>query len=133
MEAFAVLISILATLFGAYYYYMNTRHKERMALIDSGADASLFYSSKKKQKGGMISFFLGLGIVSVSLSIGVLLALFLERLLRAIDDNSRRDYEEAYVIMVFLSIGTGLIISYFVIKKLIKKEELEEAERAASK
>ncbi len=133
MEDFAVLISILATLFGAYYYYMNTRHKERMALIDAGADASLFYSSKKKPQGGMISFFLGLGIVSVTLSIGILLALFLVRLLRAMDDNSRGDYEEVYVIMVFLSIGTGLIISYFLIKKLIKKEELEEAEKAASK
>ncbi len=133
MEEFAVLISILATLFGAYYYYMNTRHKERMALIDSGVDASLFYSSKKKPQGGMISFFLGLGIVSVSLSIGILLGLFFVRLLRAIDDNARGDYEQVYVIMVFLSIGTGLIISYFVIKKLIKKEELEEAERAASK
>ena len=133
MEEFAVLISILATMFGAYYYYMNTRHKERMALIDSGVDASLFYSSKKKPQGGMISFFLGLGIVSVCLSIGILLGLFLVRLLRAIDDNSRGDYEQVYVIMVFLSIGTGLIISYFVIKKLIKKEELEEAEKAASK
>jgi NhaP-type Na+/H+ or K+/H+ antiporter len=133
MEEFAIMISMLATLFGAYYYYMNTRHKERMALIDSGADASLFYSSKKKPQGGMISFFLGLGIVSVSLSIGILLALFLERLFRAMDGRSRGDYEEVYVIMVFLSIGTGLIISYFVIKKLIKKEELEEAEREASK
>ena len=132
MEEFAVLISFLATGFGAFYYYMNTRHKERMALIDSGADASLFYSSKKKPQGGMISFFLGLGIVSVSLSMGILLALFLERLLRAIDGYSG-DYEEVYVIMVFLSIGTGLIISYFVIKKLIKKEEREEAEKAASK
>ena len=103
-----------------------------MALIDSGADASLFYSSKKKPQGGMISFFLGLGIVSVSLSMGILLALFLERLLRAIDGYSG-DYEEVYVIMVFLSIGTGLIISYFVIKKLIKKEEREEAEKEASK
>ena len=133
MEEFAVLISILATAFGAYYYYMNTRHKERMALIDSGVYASLFYSSKKKPQGGMISFFLGLGIVSVCLSIGILLGLFLVRLLRAIDDNSRGDYEQVYVIMVFLSIGTGLIISYFVIKKLIRKEELEEAEKAASK
>jgi len=133
MEEFAVLISFLATGFGAFYYYMNTRHKERMALIDSGADASLFYSSKKKPQGGMISFFLGLGIVSVSLSIGILLALFLERLLRAMDGRLRDDYEEVYVIMVFLSIGTGLIISYFVIKKLIKKEEREEAERKASK
>lgn len=132
MEEFAIMISMLATAFGAYYYYMNTRHKERMALIDSGADASLFYSSKKKPQGGMISFFLGLGIVSVSLSMGILLALFLERLLRAIDGYSG-DYEEVYVIMVFLSIGTGLIISYFVIKKLIKKEEREEAEKEASK
>jgi len=132
MTEFAVLVSILATLFGTFYYYMNTRHKERMALIESGADASLFYSSKKKPQGGMISFFLGLGIVSVSLSIGILLALFLERLLRVIDDFSG-DYAEVYVIMVFLSIGTGLIISYFVIKKLIKKEEREEAEKAASK
>ncbi len=132
MTEFAVLVSILATLFGVFYYYMNTRHKERMALIESGADASLFYSSKKKPQGGMISFFLGLGIVSVSLSIGILLALFLERLLRVIDDFSG-DYAEVYVIMVFLSIGTGLIISYFVIKKLIKKEEREEAEKAASK
>ena len=131
MEELAVFISFLATGLAAFYYYMNTRHKERMALIDSGADASLFYSSKKKPQGGMISFFLGLGIVSVSLSMGILLALFLERLLRAIDGYSG-DYEEVYVIMVFLSIGTGLIISYFVIKKLIKKEEREEAEKAAS-
>ena len=130
MEEFAVLLSFLATFFGAYYYYMNTRHKERMALIDSGVDASLFYSSKKTRNGGIISFFLGLGIVSVSVSIGVTIALFLERLLRYLDGASlRHDYEEAYVIMVFLSIGTGLIVSYFVIKKLNKKEALEEANK----
>ena len=47
MEVLIAFIAFFATVFGIYYVHITTRNKERMALIEKGADASLFKLVKK--------------------------------------------------------------------------------------
>ena len=37
---------MLAVLFGIVYLYYSTRHKERLALIDKGVDATIFMEGR---------------------------------------------------------------------------------------
>ena len=51
MEEVAVLIIIFGTIFGIAFLYFSTRNKERLALIEKGADASIFVKNlMEKQK-----------------------------------------------------------------------------------
>ncbi|WP_311196042.1 hypothetical protein [Antarcticibacterium sp. 1MA-6-2] len=36
-----------AVIFGIYYLYITARNRERMALIEKGADATIFYTGKR--------------------------------------------------------------------------------------
>jgi len=38
----AILAIIFGTIFGIFYLYLSTRNKERLSLIEKGADASIF-------------------------------------------------------------------------------------------
>lgn len=91
-------ISFFATIFGVFYMYLSTRHKERIALIEKGTDASVFYPSEKvKNKFYSLQF----GILGVCIGIGILLGSLL---------NSWGLKEEiAYNSMIFLMGGIGLI------------------------
>lgn len=42
MEAVIVMAIIFGTLFGIVYLFISARHKERLSLIEKGADASIF-------------------------------------------------------------------------------------------
>ncbi|MDA0714452.1 MAG: hypothetical protein O2867_04050 [Bacteroidetes bacterium] len=46
MQAVEILvpISLFLIVFGIFYIYFTTRHRERLALIEKGADASLFHT-----------------------------------------------------------------------------------------
>ena len=40
-----IMPAIFGVFFGMYYLFVTARNKERMALIEKGADASIFYSN----------------------------------------------------------------------------------------
>lgn len=48
MEEVAVLAVIFGTFFGIFYLFFSTRNKERLALIEKGADAKIFNIGRKK-------------------------------------------------------------------------------------
>ncbi len=50
MGVLIAFIAFFATVFGIFYVHYTTRNKERMALIEKGADASLFNTGKEKFK-----------------------------------------------------------------------------------
>ena len=52
-----VPISMFAVIFGIVYLYLSTRNKERLALIEKGADATIFMSGKSKNSSGKIIIF----------------------------------------------------------------------------
>ena len=42
-----IIVPVLfGTIFGIVYLFISSRHKERMALIEKGTDASIFYAAK---------------------------------------------------------------------------------------
>ena len=45
-----VFISLFIIIFGIFYLHYSTRNKERLALIEKGADASIFFSVKSQKK-----------------------------------------------------------------------------------
>ena len=49
MEGILITLSLFAAIFGIFYLHYTTRNKERMALIEKGGDASMFFSKRKRR------------------------------------------------------------------------------------
>ncbi len=65
MEVSLVFVSGFLVIFGIFYLYYSTRNKERLALIEKGADANIFVRTKKEGESIPIwkIFFFNLGSV----------------------------------------------------------------------
>ena len=81
METLVAFIALFATVFGIMYVHYTTRNKERMALIEKGADASLFNTGREGIKWafnwnkftlklGMLFMGIALGIIAGAISLG---------------------------------------------------------------
>lgn len=103
-------VLVLGVIFGSIVMlvYLNIRKKERMSLIEKGADASIFATKPESSPS------LKWGIFLTGLAIGLLLGNLLEAY------TSMRP-EVAYFSMIFLFGGLGLVIYYGIEKK--KKPE----------
>jgi hypothetical protein len=55
MEAIVIPVSMFLMIFAIVYVYFTTRNKERMALIEKGADPKLFKSEPKVSNYSSIS------------------------------------------------------------------------------
>ena len=102
---------------GLIYYYYHTRHKERMFLIEKDAEAKLFQEEPKKRN---YFFTVILGILFVSLALGILLGFIFSNLAYKwgwirVDDNP-----VVYFMGVFLMLGLGFLASFFAERKLNK-------------
>ena len=117
MSDVIIVLIIFGTLFGVVYLYFSTRNKERLTLIEKGADASLFYSTKKKKTLPWITLKFGMLFVGVAFgaAIGILIT------------NSVSKYfqsDELFLIsMIFLFGGLSLIGNFIVERKLNKKDD----------
>lgn len=105
---------IFLTLFGIVYYYLTTRNKERLALIEAGADAKLFNST-----GNNWYFVIVLGMLSVGISLGAAFGIMVEKLSGA----SGHENQLGYVIGIFLFAGLSLLTSFFLIRKIQKQDK----------
>jgi hypothetical protein len=111
METLVAFIAFFATVFGIYYVHVTTRNKERMALIDKGAEASLFNTGKEGQtlfnwnkltlKVGMLFMGIALGIIAGSI----------------LDTNNVMENGPDYLSMVFLFGGLSLVLFYLIDRK----------------
>ncbi|MCB0686393.1 MAG: hypothetical protein KDC53_07705 [Saprospiraceae bacterium] len=81
------------------YLYFKTRHKERMALIETGQDASLF------RKSNSIHSNLKWGYLGIAIGLALFGGHFLEQ-------NTTMDHGTGYLPMIFLLGGLALIIYY---------------------
>ncbi len=99
-------VLILGVIFGSVVMlvYLNIRKKERMSLIEKGADASIF--AQKPESSPSLKW----GIFLTGLAIGLLFGNLLEA-------YTTMRHEVAYFSMIFLFGGLGLIIYYFIEKK----------------
>ena len=93
-------IVFLIMVFGIAYVSITSRNRERMALIEKGADPKLFESEKKTSTGGILKWAL--------LMVGIGLGIFLATLLVDAGMNE----PASYFGMIFLFGGLGLLLSY---------------------
>ena len=109
MEAAIVFIALIAGVFGIMYLYYTTRHKERLALIDKGADASLFNTGKEKSRysSRWNKFTLKVGMFLMGIGLGVIAGALLT-LMSILDEGA------SYVSMIFLFGGLSLVLYYAV-------------------
>jgi len=107
MEGIFVPISFFLALFAILYVYWTTRTKERLALVEKGADASIFKVESSKYA------LLKWGIFLIALAVGVITGYALANVI---------DEVAAFFTMILLFGGIGLIVAYMVTSALAKKE-----------
>jgi predicted MFS family arabinose efflux permease len=104
---FLVGIAFFAVVYGIFHLYV--RRKERLALIEKGLTANIFNSEAN------VSPSLKYGIFCIGIAIGFLLGNILAK-------NTNLEEGVAYVSMIFLFGGIGLVFYYFIAKKHVRKE-----------
>jgi hypothetical protein len=107
MEGIFVPIGFFLAIFAILYVYWTTRTKERLALIEKGADASIFKTEPSKYA------LLKWGIFLIGLAVGVITGFALSNVVNEV---------VAFFTMIFFFGGVGLIVAHFVTSKLAKKE-----------
>ncbi|MBK8416413.1 MAG: hypothetical protein IPL22_19035 [Bacteroidetes bacterium] len=107
MENNEILIPItfFLSLFGVLYVYFNTRHKERMSMIEKGADASLFQSKK-----GYSSASMRFGMFLIGIALGILTG-------NILTETTSLQEEVSYFSMIFLFGGMSLVSYYMFIER----------------
>jgi len=117
MEPFLVGILVplgaFAMIFGIVYMGITSRNRERMALIERGADPTLFETKKKATSGTMKAglFFFGIGL-------GIVVAYLLTSV-------GGMDEDAAYPAMIFIFGGLALVVSFLWQRKQEKEDELK--------
>lgn len=118
MEPFLVGILVplgsFAMIFGIVYLVVTSRNRERMALIERGADPTLFETKKKggnsgTMKVGLFLFGIGLGIVVAYL----------------LTSGGGMEEGAAYPAMIFVFGGIALIVSHLWQRKQEKEDEVK--------
>jgi hypothetical protein len=102
-------IAFFLAVFGILYVYFTTRNRERMAMIDKGADPALFQRKQSGSKGSSIKA----GLFLVGVAMGILMGNVLEV-------TTSLDEEVAYFSMIFLFSGASLVIYYLFIERKAK-------------
>ena len=111
-EEILIPISFFLFIFAIVYLFYTTRNKERMALIEKGADASIFFTGKKGSASKIVILNLALVLICVGLAIFI----------GAILENMRVDPDVAYPACIFLMSGIGLLAGFFLTKKMENEE-----------
>ncbi len=111
----AVLAIIFGSIFGVFYLFFSTRNKERLALIEKGADASIFAKGAEKNPAPFWKvFILNLSVLLTGIGTGILTAMLLDNILNV-------DEEALYPGVIFLTAGIGLFVGFTLTKKLDKE------------
>ena len=99
------MITTFGTTFGLVFYYLHTRNKQRLAMLEKGVDPKNFCSKPTSNKYASLKWSL--------LLIGVAIGLFFASVI-----DKTTDLEEgAQFAMVLLFGGLGLLTYYFIVRK----------------
>jgi hypothetical protein len=109
-------VLVLGIIFGAIVsiVYLNVRRKERMAMMDKGVDASVFFSKKDNTNEYSLKY----GLLLIGLAIGIMFGNLLANSAPFVEQQ-----EAAYFSMIFLFGGIALLINYFVARKMFSEEK----------
>lgn len=117
LEVIVPLI-VFATIFGVAYLHYTTRNRERLALIEKGADASIFEMDKKSK----MYWNLRIGLLLVGFALG----LFLGNL---VDSANIMQGNVGKPSLALFFGGLGLLISFLLERKMRAADAEAEAER----
>ena len=106
-----VLPIVFGLIFGVYYLFISARNRERLALIEKGADASIFYGKDRKATPMWKVIVINIALLSMGIGIGIFIAAMLSQGLNV-------DEDVAYPGTIFLMAGIGLFSGYYFTKKL---------------
>ncbi len=108
-------VLVLGIIFGAIIaiVYLSIRKKERMAMMEKGVDASVFFTPKKRN-----SYALKYGLLLIGVALGILIGNIL-----ATTSAFMYEKEAAYFSMIFLFGGLALVIYYFMAKKMVNDND----------
>lgn len=115
LPAVLIPISFFLTVFAILYLYFSSRNRERLALIEKGVDANIFFKAKDEKdiptwKIVLINFAVLLMSVGVAIFLG-----------SALENWMGLDEEIAYPGTIFFMSGVGLMVGFEVTKRLEKK------------
>jgi hypothetical protein len=105
-------IAFFATVFGILYVFFTTRHKERLALIEKGADASLFNTGKESsvKSFSWSKFTLKVGMLAMGIAVGIIMGAVLS-------NAGILDEDAMYPSMIFFFGGHSLVLFYVIDRK----------------
>jgi len=106
---------LLLVIFGVFYLFISSRHKERIALIEKGADASIFYSNTKANSERITPLWKiiinNIALLFLAIGLGLFLVSFFNYSLGVVD-------YVAYPWSIFSFLGIGLVIWIYINKIL---------------
>lgn len=114
MEAVLIMLLIVGTIFGIAYLFFSTRNKERLALIEKGADASIFVKGKTRAAPIWKILTLNLSLILIGIGLGIFIASILFYGLGV-------EQDVAYPGTIFLMAGIGLFTGFKMTQKLDKE------------
>lgn len=103
-------ITLFFVIFGVFYLFLSTRNKERLALIEKGADAGIFMKGKSGSGVGKI-IILNLALLLMGIGVGVFIALLLST-------YTSLNTDAIYPASIFTMAGVGLFIGFYMTKKI---------------
>lgn len=104
---------IFGVIFGMFYLYISARNRERLALIDKGADATIFYSQRRSVTPVWKVIVINLALLLVGIGLGIFIA-------NILNVNMGVERDVAFPGTIFLMAGIGLFTGYYLTKKLNK-------------
>ena len=112
MEGLIGFIGFFAMVFGIAYIYYTTRNKERMALIEKGAEASLFNTGNEGPKFNFSwsKFTLKIGMLAMGIAAGIIVGALNEA-------SGWMPKEPGYGAMIFFFGGLSLVLFYVIDRK----------------
>jgi len=113
MEPLIGFIAFFAMIFGIVYLFFTTRNRERMALIEKGADASLFNTGKTHVPWfNWGKFALKTGMLLIGVGFGIIAGALLDMAEVFPNDAS------GYFSMIFIFGGLALVIFYLIDRRI---------------
>lgn len=116
MGSEVVVVPIMfGVIFGVFYLWISARNKERLALIEKGAEASIFYASKKSSSSWQI-IILNLALLLMGIGAGIFFGGLLTDVVGMDDDIAMPG-------TIFFMAGTGLLTGFYLTRKIIAEQE----------
>ncbi|PWB23905.1 DUF6249 domain-containing protein [Flavobacterium sp. HTF] len=110
-----VPLSLFAMIFGIVYLFYSTRNRERLALIEKGADASIFLKGRTKGSSAWKIFVVNVAFLLIGSGVGIFLGLL-------ISTYTSLNADAVFPSIIFIMAGIGLLVGFRTAKDLDKEE-----------